>query len=60
MTKRQLNHMNRGTVFNTGKAVNEAWDIQRYAVPCRVLENSEFAKLISESQSARDWVKVQN
>ena len=44
--------------FATGRAVNGAWDIQRYAVPSRVLENSEFSQFIEQSNSSKEWVEL--
>lgn len=45
--------------FATGKSVNGAWDIQKYAAPTSVIENSEFSQFINQSSSVNEWVEIQ-
>lgn len=35
------------------------WEIQKYAVPDSVIENSEFSQFINQSNSVKEWVEIQ-
>lgn len=34
------------------------WEIQKYAVPDSVIENSEFSQLVDKSNSLKEWIEV--
>lgn len=35
------------------------WEIQKYAIPDSVIENSEFSQFINQSTSVKEWVEIQ-
>lgn len=47
------------TEIAVANEINNKWEIQKYAVPDSVIENSEFSQLINQSSSAKDWVEIQ-
>lgn len=54
-----INRENSITEFAVANAVDNKWEIQKYAAPDSVIENSEFSQLIHESSSAKEWIEIQ-
>lgn len=53
-----INRENSITEFAIANAVGDKWEIQKYAAPDTVIENSEFSKLISQSNSSKEWIEL--
>lgn len=47
------------TEIAIANAVDNKWEIQKYAVPDSVIENSEFSQFINQSNSVKEWVEIQ-
>lgn len=53
-----INRENSITEFAVANAVGDKWEIQKYAAPDTVIENSEFSQLINQSSSSKEWVEL--
>lgn len=53
-----INRENSITEFAIANAVGDNWEIQKYAAPDTVIENSEFSQLINQSNSSKEWVEL--
>lgn len=47
------------TEIAVANAIDSKWEIQKYAVPNSVIENSEFSQFINQSTSVKEWVEIQ-
>lgn len=48
------------TELAVANAVDNKWDIQKYAVPDSVIENSEFSQFIDKSAAIKEWIEIQS
>lgn len=54
-----INRKDSVTEFAVANAIDNKWEVQKYAVPDSAIENSDFSQLINQSSSVQDWVEIQ-
>lgn len=48
------------TEIAVANAINNKWEIQKYAVPNSAIEKSDLSKYLDKSIELNDWVEIQN